>query len=103
MNHSMTTSPARPSTDNLRRLDEVRTTYERLRTERIRAESEVERLAAELDRVRESARAAFGTDDEAEIARLVDGARARNTVLVAEFADLVRDVEARLQALGGGR
>jgi phage shock protein A len=99
----MTTSPARPNADNLRRLDEMRTTYERLRTERIRAESEVERLAAELEQVRESARAAFGTDDEGEIGRLIEEARARNAELVAEFETLVRDIDRRLRALGGGR
>ena len=99
----MTTSAARQNTDHLRRLEEMRATYDRLRTERIRAESEVERLAGELERARESARATFGTDDEAEIARLIEAARARNAELVAEFESVIRGIEARLQALGGGR
>ena len=99
----MTTSPTRGEADNLHRLEEMRTTYDRLRTERIRAESEVERLAAELDRARASARDAFGTDDEAQIARLIEAARARNSELVAEFATQIQEIEARLRALGGSR
>ena len=99
----MTTSSARQNVDNLSRLEDMRATYERLRTERIRAESEVERLTAELERARESARTTFGTDDEAEIARLIEDARARNSELVREFETVVRDIQARLQALGGGR
>jgi hypothetical protein len=81
----------------------MRTTYERLRTERIRADSEVERLTVELERVRESARATFGTDDENEIARLIEAARAQNAESIAQFEALIRDMEARLEALGGGR
>ena len=66
---AMTTNAARQNTDHLRRLEEMRATYDRLRTERIRAESEVERLAGELERAKENARTTFGTDDEAEIGR----------------------------------
>jgi uncharacterized protein YaaN involved in tellurite resistance len=99
----MTTGQSRPIADSLRRLEEMRTIYERLRTERIRAESEVERLTVELERVRESARATFGTDDENEIARLIEAARARNADAIAEFESLIRDLQTRLEALGGGR
>jgi hypothetical protein len=99
----MTTSSARQNTDNLRRLEEMRATYERLRTERIRAESEVERLADELERARESARTTFGTEDEAEMARLIDAARLRNAELVLEFETAIREIQTRLEALGGGR
>jgi hypothetical protein len=81
----------------------MRTTYERLRTERIRAESEVERLTDELERVRESARLTFGTDDEDEIARLIEAARAHNAEALAQFETLIRDMERRLEALGGSR
>ena len=44
--------------------------YERLRADRIRAESDVERLTAELAAARAQAREELGTDDEAEIRRL---------------------------------
>jgi predicted nucleic acid-binding Zn-ribbon protein len=80
----MTTNAARQNTDHLRRLEEMRATYDRLRTERIRAESEVERLAGELERAKENA-------------------RTRNAELVTEFESLILGIEARLQALGGGR
>ena len=103
MRQAMKPTAARQNGDNLRRLEEMRATYDRLRTERIRAESEVERLTAELERMRESARATFGTDDEAEIARLIEEARARNAALASEFAALIADLEAKLQSLGGGR
>jgi hypothetical protein len=99
----MTTSPVRQDASNLRRLEEMRATYERLRADRIRAESEVERLTAELGRARESARAAFGTDDEGAIAAMIEAAQARNTALVEEFAGLLRTIETRLKSLGDGR
>ena len=99
----MTTGQSRANSDSLRRLEEMRTTYERLRTERIRAESEVERLTDELERVRESARLRFGTDDENEIARLIEAARAHNADAIAQFEKLIQDMETRLEALGGSR
>ncbi|HEY8382018.1 MAG TPA: hypothetical protein VIL09_07715 [Microvirga sp.] len=85
--------------DNLRRLDELRRTYDRLRTERIRAEGEVERLGREADQAREEARAEFGTDDEAEIRRLIEAAQAENARLVASFGSLLADIETRLKRL----
>ena len=99
----MTTNPTRAEADNLRRLEEMRATYDRLRTERIRAEGEVERLSLELERARASAKALFGTDDQEEIAGLIAEARARNTERVAAFAAQIQDIEARLQRLGGSR
>ncbi len=85
--------------DNLRRLDELRRTYDRLRTERIRAEGEVERLGREADQAREEARAEFGTDDEAEIRCLIEAAQAENARLVASFGSLLADMETRLKRL----
>jgi len=99
----MTSSRLRDDADPLRRLEETRALFERLRTERIRAEGEVERLSRELGEARSEAKAAFGTDDEAEIQRLIDQARARNIALVEEFGALIRGVEARLKELGDDR
>jgi chromosome segregation ATPase len=93
----------RRDADTLRRLEEMRKAYERLRAERIRAESEVERLGRELEQAREQAKVEFGTDDEAEINRLIEAAADQNTKLVDEFTTLIRDVETRLQSLGGER
>lgn len=85
--------------DNLRRLDELRRTYDRLRTERIRAEGEVERLGREAEQARAEAKAEFGTDDEAEIRRLIEAAQAENARLVASFGSLLADIETRLKRL----
>jgi hypothetical protein len=94
------TEHGRPDTDNIRRIEQMRATFDRLRTERIRAESDVERLERELDQAREAARATFGTDDEHEIGRAIEAARAKNTQLVEEFGALLRDIEANLRSLG---
>jgi hypothetical protein len=95
------TSLTRLESDTLRRLEEMRSTFDKLRAERIRAEGEVDRLTRELDRARELARAEFGTDDEAEIQRLIEGALAQNAKLVEDFGTALRDIEARLRQLGG--
>ena len=94
------TEHGRPDTDNIRRIEQMRATFDRLRTERIRAESDVERLERELDQAREAARATFGTDDEHEIGRAIEAARAKNMQLVEEFGALLRDIEANLRSLG---
>ena len=88
------------SEGDLKRLDELRPAFDRLRTERIRAEGEIERLSRELEAAEAEARAAFGTDDEAEIRRLVEAARAENAALVDDFAERLRAIGARLAALG---
>ncbi|HZH52499.1 MAG TPA: hypothetical protein VEZ16_11540 [Microvirga sp.] len=97
------TSLTRLESDNLRRLEEMRATFDKLRAERIRAEGEVERLSRELEQARELARAEFGTDDEAAIQRLIEGAVAQNAKLVEEFGAALREIEARLKQLGGDR
>jgi hypothetical protein len=94
------TDPGRLDTDNIRRIEQMRATFDRLHTERIRAESEVERLERELDQAREAARATFGTDDEAEMRRLIEAARAQNNQTMDEFATLLCDIEARLRSVG---
>jgi hypothetical protein len=88
------------SEGDLKRLDELRPAFDRLRTERIRAEGEIERLSRELEAAKAEARAAFGTDHEAEIRRLVEAARAENAALVDDFAERLRAIGARLAALG---
>lgn len=97
------TSLTRLESDNLRRLENMRATFEKLRAERIRAESEVERLTRELEQARELARAEFGTDDEAELQKLIEAALTQNAKLVEEFGAALREIETRLQQLGGER
>jgi hypothetical protein len=96
----MAASTALPDGDHLKRLDELRPAFERLRTERIRAEGEIERLSRELEAARAEALAAFGTDDETEIRRIIATARAENAALVEQFAERLRAIGARLAALG---
>jgi len=97
------TSQPRLESDSLRRLEELRKTFDRLRAYRIRAEGEVERLARDLDEAKALARAELGTDDEAEIRSLIEAAVTQNAQLVEEFAAALRDVETRLRQLGEER
>jgi hypothetical protein len=97
------TNLTRLESDNLRRLEEMRSAFDRLRAERIRAEGEVDRLTRELEQARELAKAEFGTDDEVEIQQLIEGALAQNAKLVEEFGAALRDIETRLKQLGGER
>ncbi len=97
------TSLTRLETDQLRRLEELRKSFDKLRAERIRAEGEVERLTRDLEEARALAKAELGTDDDAEIGRLIEKALAENAKLIAEFGDALRDVETRLRQLGDER
>jgi chromosome segregation ATPase len=97
------TSQTRLESDSLRRLEDLRKTFDKLRAERIRAESEVERLARDLDEAKALAKAELGTDDEAEIRNLIEAAIAQNAKLVEEFGAALREVETRLRQLGDER
>ena len=89
-----------PGASGLSRLDELRPRFETLKAERIRAESEVERLGRELEEARRRAREEFGTDDEGEIRRMIEAAEAENAAAVEEFAASLRAVEERIAKLG---
>ena len=97
------TSPTRLETDQLRRLEEMRKTFDRLRAERIRAEGEVERLTRDLEEARALALSELGTDDEGQIQALIEDAQAKNARLAEEFGAALREVEARLKQLGDER
>lgn len=97
------TSLSRQESDSLRRLEDLRKTFDKLRAERIRAEGEVERLTRDLEEAQKLAKAELGTDDEAEIRNLIEAALAQNAKLVEEFATALRDVESRLRLLGEER
>jgi hypothetical protein len=97
------TSLTRLESEQLRRLEDMRKTFDKLRAERIRAEGEVERLSRELQEARDLARTEFGTDDEAEIERLIETALTQNAKLVEEFGTALRDIQTRLQQLGDER
>jgi len=97
------TSLTRLETDQLRRLEEMRKTFDRLRAERIRAEGEVERLTRDLEEARALALSELGTDDEGQIQALIEDAQAKNASLAEEFGAALREVEARLKQLGDER
>jgi hypothetical protein len=97
------TSLTRLETDQLRRLEEMRKTFDRLRAERIRAEGEVERLTRDLEEARALALSELGTDDEGRIQALIEDAQAKNARLAEEFDAALREVEARLKQLGDER
>ncbi|SCZ05305.1 hypothetical protein [Microvirga guangxiensis] len=97
------TSLSRLDSDTLRRLEDLRKTFDKLRAERIRAEGEMERLARDLDEAKALAKAELGTDDEGEIQNLIEAAIAQNAKLVEEFGAALREVESRLQRLGEDR
>lgn len=97
------TNLTRSETDQLRRLEEMRKTFDKLRAERIRAEGEVERLTRELEDARALALSEFGTDEEAQIRSLIEDAQARNAKLAEEFGAALREVETCLRQLGDER
>jgi chromosome segregation ATPase len=97
------TNLTRFETDQLRRLEELRKTFDKFRAERIRAEGEVERLSRELEEVRALALSEFGTDDDEQIQALIEDAQARNAKLADEFGTALREVETRLKQLGDER
>ncbi len=97
------TSLTRLETDQLRRLEEMRKTFDRLRAERIRAEGEVERLTRDLEEARALALSELGTDDAGQIQALIEDAQAKNARLAEEFGAALREVEARLKQLGDER
>jgi hypothetical protein len=97
------TSLTRLESDSLRRLEDLRKTFDKLRAERIRAEGDVERLARDLEEAQKLAKVEFGTDDEVEIQSHIEAAIAQNAKLVEEFSAALREVEARLQQLGEER
>lgn len=98
----MSGAPTRIDSENLRRLEGLRPEFERLRAERIRAEGEIQRLTRELEAARELAQRELGTDDETAIGRMIEDARARNTVMVEDFAGALGVIDARLAALDRG-
>ena len=98
----MASVPTRPDSENLERLQALRPTFERLKAERIRAESEINRLAKDFEAARREAEKEFGTADEAEIQRMIAQAHTLNTRLVDAFASTVRAIDERLARLGDG-
>lgn len=87
--------------DNIARIEALRPRFERLRDQKIRADAEVDRAAAELEKAREHAIKVAGTDDENAIREQIRANYERNTAAVDEFERAIAAVEAELAAIGG--
>lgn len=87
--------------DNIARLEALRPRYERLRDQKIRADADVERAAADLEKAREHARQVAGTDNEDEIRQQIRANYEANTKAVDEFEAIIASVEDELDAIGG--
>lgn len=94
----MSAGPHRDS-ESLGRLEDLRPVFERLKADRIRAESDIERLTRELDEARRLARQELGTDDEDEIRRMIAAAEAETEAAVAAFSAALEAVAAKLADL----
>lgn len=95
----MTQTAIHSNGDNKRRLDAVLPLYERLRTEQIRAQGDLERCQTEVQAAEQEAITALGTADEAELEALLAKAEAQDSDLVGEFEATVRKVADDLAAL----
>lgn len=91
---------ASKDSDNIARLEALRPAYERLRDQKIRADAEVERAAADLEKAKEAARRIAGTDSEDEIRTQIKANYEKNTAAVNEFEAVIASVQAELDAIG---
>lgn len=80
-------------------LDQMRPLYERLKAEKIRTESDLERLEKDYAAARQAAIAALGTDDEDQIRAHIQEIWATNSAAVDDFKSLLLQIEADLNAL----
>ncbi len=82
-----------------RELAELKAAYERLRDDKVRAEQNLANLARQLEELEARARAEYGTADPAELAALLEGMRAENARLVAEYREHISGVRRDLAAV----
>jgi hypothetical protein len=87
--------------DTLRVLETVKPQYERLRSERIRNEGEIERCERDHKAAEENAIATFGTADEGEIRAKIEERRAANADRVGDFRERVAQIQRSLAELDG--
>ena len=85
-----------PPSDGRQEMDELRRRYERLRERRITAEADLKNANQELDRLKQEAREKYGTDDLAELTRMLEGMKRENERKRAEYQQPLDGIEARL-------
>ena len=84
-----------------RELAQLKTEYEKLREQKVRAEETLKHLEAELAGLEERARADYGTADPDELAARLEAMRAENARLVARYREHIEGVRRSLEGLEG--
>ena len=80
-----------------RELAGLKSEYERLRDDKVRAEQDLSHLEHQLRALEEAAVAAYGTADPEELKRLLERKRAENARLVGEYRQHIEDVKKDLE------
>ncbi|GAB7079054.1 hypothetical protein [Megalodesulfovibrio paquesii] len=87
-------------------LAQLRSGFERLKEEKVRAEEQLASLEAQLTQLEEEALREYGVSDPESLQKLLDERRAENERRVAAYREHISGVQARLreveQAAGAG-
>lgn len=96
---------AEPRTEaqNRQRLDQLKPRYERLNSDRIRNEAEIERLEVELAAAEKEATEVFGTTDGDAIRAAIQDSRIKATEAVDAFENAIAEIETGLAAITQGK
>jgi len=93
----MNMTEVRTDQQNKQRIDAIAPRFQRLHTDRIRVESNIERLTEEHEAAKAAAMEVFGTTDIQEIEEKLMAARRDATAEVDAFENLIIDIEGKLQ------
>jgi len=85
-----------------RELGQLKSDYEKLREEKVRAEQTLTHLESELAALRDQAREEYGTSDTAELKARLDAMRAENGRRVEEYRLHIASIREGLAALERG-
>ncbi len=77
----------------------LKSRYEALREDQVRTEQDLKNLTGQLEGLKARAKAEYGTDDPAELARILEDRRAENQRLVDEYRKHLAAVEADLKKI----
>jgi hypothetical protein len=80
-------------------IDDLKKRYELLRDKKVAAETHLLAAAQELDRLKAEAREQHGTDDLAELERLLDEMKRENQRKRTEYQTALQSVEVALAAV----
>ena len=82
-----------------RELRELKQRHDKMREARVRAEQDLENISRQLDELQAQAREQYGTDDPAELERLLDEKRRENQQAVADYRKHLDEVAQGLNAV----